>query len=150
MLLKKGGFTLVELLVVMGVIGILIAILVPRFTSIQTEGKSRQAQADMRTLKTAIELYKTNHGNYPPDSTWDSVLVSEVYRLVDEVPKDPFRSSGQYTYDLDNTNLYYIIYSYGPDGLQGTVTVGGDSVTVSGDGVDNIWTSNCRFNNHNP
>lgn len=148
---KNRGFTLLEILVVIAVIGILAAILVPRFTGIQTDAKKKQAMAELGSLKTAVEVYRNNNNGYPAAATWDSLLVAQTNRIVDEVPSDPFRTSGKYSYALDTTaGSYYVIYSYGPDGAEGTITVAADAVTASGAGADNIWVSNCKTCNHNP
>lgn len=149
---KNRGFTLLEILVVIAVIGILAAILIPRFTGIQTDAKKKQAMAELGSLKTAVEVYRNNNDAYPAAATWDSLLVAETNRVVDEVPNDPFRAAGnKYTYALDTTaGSYYVIYSYGPDGTAGTITVASDAVTAGGAGADNIWVSNCKTNNHNP
>lgn len=149
---KNRGFTLLEILVVIAVIGILMAVLIPRFTGIQTDAKKKQALSELRSLKTAVEIYRNNNNAYPAAATWDSLLVAETNRVIDEVPNDPFRAAGnKYTYGLDTTaGSYYVIYSYGPDGTAGTITVASDAVTASGAGTDNIWVSNCKTNNHNP
>ncbi len=148
---RNKGFTLLEILVVIAVIGILMAILIPRFTGIQTDAKTKQAQSDLRALKTAVEVYRNNNDAYPAAASWDSLLVAQTNRVIDEVPNDPFRTSGKYSYALDTTaDSYYVIYSYGPDGAVGTITVASDAVTASGAGADNVWVSNCKTNNHNP
>lgn len=62
---RRGGFTLIEILVVIGIILILTGILVPMVTrSFKTAGKIR-VQADMEAITTALEAYKQDHGDYP-------------------------------------------------------------------------------------
>lgn len=64
--MKSGqAFTLIELLVVVAVIGILAAIAVPNFLEAQVRAKVARAQADCRTLATALEWYCVDHGDYP-------------------------------------------------------------------------------------
>ncbi|MDD5774170.1 MAG: type II secretion system protein GspG [bacterium] len=147
---KEKGFTLLEILVVIAVIGILVAILVPRFSGIQTDAKKKQAMSELRSLKTAVEIYKNNNNAYPAKAGWDTLLVNQTNRIIDEVPNDPFGTT-KYSYDLDTTtSSYYVIYSVGPDGAPGTITLGADAVTASGAGTDNIWVSNVKTGNHNP
>lgn len=62
---KYRGFTLIELLIVVAIIAILAAIAVPNFLEAQTRSKVSRAQADMRTLATAIEAYRVDNNNYP-------------------------------------------------------------------------------------
>lgn len=73
--MKKRGqfsalraFTLIELLIVVAIIAILAMIAVPNFLEAQTRSKVARAKADMRTLATALEAYRVDNDNYPPDS----------------------------------------------------------------------------------
>lgn len=59
------GFTLIELLIVVAIIAILAAIAVPNFLLAQTRAKIARAQADQRTVATALETYAIDHTKYP-------------------------------------------------------------------------------------
>jgi general secretion pathway protein G len=142
-MVRNKGFTLIEMLLVMVIIGFLSAILVMRASDYSTEAKTKAVKADLHTLKTAVEAYVINNGQTPDDGQLENALTSESNRLVDEVPTDPF-GSGDYGYDTDGTNAYYVIYSVGSDG-DGSATAGTDSVTETG---STIWVSNCKTNNH--
>ena len=144
MVRNNKGFTLIEMLLVMVIIGFLSAILVMRATDYSTEAKTKAVKADLHTLKTAVEAYAINNGQTPEDGALEDALTSETNRLVDEVPTDPF-GSGDYDYDTDATNEYYVIWSVGSNG-SGTLTAGSDQVT--GNDSDDIWVSNCKTNNH--
>ena len=54
---KKGGFTLIELMVVISIIGFLAAIAIPRFANITESAKVAQIQANKRTIETALQMY---------------------------------------------------------------------------------------------
>jgi type II secretion system protein G len=62
----KGGFTLVEILVVVVILGILAAIVIPQFTQASTEAKFSSLCTDLHTLRSQIEMYKSQHNNTPP------------------------------------------------------------------------------------
>ncbi len=62
---RRGGFTLIELLIVVAIIAILAAIAVPNFLEAQTRSKASRAWADLRTVATALELYRLDENRYP-------------------------------------------------------------------------------------
>lgn len=62
----KSGFTLVEILIVVVILGILAAIVIPQFTEASTEAKESSLCTDLQTLRSQIELYKIQHDDRPP------------------------------------------------------------------------------------
>ena len=64
---KRSGFTLVEILIVVVILGILAAIVIPQFTEASTEAKLSALCTDLQTLRSQIELYKIQHNDNPPD-----------------------------------------------------------------------------------
>ena len=62
----KSGFTLVEILIVVVILGILAAIVIPQFTEASTEAKLASLCTDLQTLRSQIELYKIQHNDIPP------------------------------------------------------------------------------------
>ncbi|MCP4610805.1 MAG: prepilin-type N-terminal cleavage/methylation domain-containing protein [Planctomycetes bacterium] len=63
---KRSGFTLVEILIVVVILGILAAIVIPQFTEASTEAKLSSLCTDLQTLRSQIELYKIQHNDVPP------------------------------------------------------------------------------------
>ncbi|MFH1742396.1 MAG: prepilin-type N-terminal cleavage/methylation domain-containing protein [bacterium] len=93
------GFTLIELLIVVAIIGILAAIAVPNFLNAQIRAKIARVQADVRTLALAVETYRLDRGDVPPDMNtgpWPTYMVSHIAVLstpvayVTSFPHDPF------------------------------------------------------------
>ncbi|HUW20938.1 MAG TPA: prepilin-type N-terminal cleavage/methylation domain-containing protein [Sedimentisphaerales bacterium] len=125
----KKGFSLVELLIVIAVIGIVAAIVVPQFQDHTVRAKESAAKADLRILRTAIELYAARHGvppGYPgndpslsPSNHPFTIQMITEGKYLSKMPANPF--SGQSVIKLvDNseafpeepllTNLYGWIY----------------------------------------
>jgi prepilin-type N-terminal cleavage/methylation domain-containing protein len=100
----KSGFTIVELLIVIVVIGTLAAITIVAYNGIQTRGRDSRRSNDISQLKTAIALYKTDNGNYPPacgaDDTGCNVsnLASYLSAYIPTIPQDPQYSAKIYSY----------------------------------------------------
>ena len=106
--MKKNprAFTLIELLIVVAIIGILAAIAVPNFTAAQVRAKVARAQADMKSLSTALEAYRVYANTYPPDGDdfpqfnpmdFDTEarlrpLTTPISYIVN-LPNDPFHTS---------------------------------------------------------
>ena len=96
---KKAGFTLIELLIVVAIIGILAAIAVPNFMNAQIRAKVAKANSEMRSLGTAVEMYRLDNNVYPcdgqePNCKWD--WVTQSWRLTSPIayiaslPIDPW------------------------------------------------------------
>lgn len=73
---KKNGFTLVELVVVIAILGILAAIAIPRFMEANKSARGSKIIADMRTIESAVNIYYTKYGSYPTDK--DSTGFSDI------------------------------------------------------------------------
>lgn len=73
----RKGFTLVEILIVVVILGILAAIVIPQFTNASTAAKASSVLSQLQTLRSQVELYKNQHNNEFPTSdgtltgTWD-------------------------------------------------------------------------------
>ncbi len=68
----KSGFTLVEILIVVVILGILAAIVIPQFTEASTEAKTSSLCTDLQTVRSQIELYKIQHNDNLPNMVVDA------------------------------------------------------------------------------
>lgn len=92
---RGRGFTLVEVLLVVIIVGILAAVVIPRITYSRSEAQKAACDANVRTLNSQIELYRTQTGNWPADL---DALVTADY--IDAVPECPFGTA--YVYGADH------------------------------------------------
>jgi len=101
--MKKRGFSVVELLIVVAILGIMAAIVVPQFQSQSTRAKGAVAKDSLRVLRSAIELYTAQHSGIPPGyenddpqiaptsaSFNDQLVVNRAY--LAKIPKNPFNN----------------------------------------------------------
>jgi len=87
----KSGFTLVEILIVVVILGILAAIVIPQFTDASTEAKRSSLMSNLQTIRSQIELYKIRNSDAPPDPLQDLVDGdSEGHTYLRAIPVEPF------------------------------------------------------------
>jgi general secretion pathway protein G len=85
------GFTLLELLVVMTIIGILAAIAVPALRDSPKRAREATLRADLFTFRSVIDQYKGDKGNYPPDL---ETLIKDGY--MRKIPLDPMTKAADW------------------------------------------------------
>jgi len=121
----ERGFTLIEVMVVVVILSILAAIIVPRIMDRPDKARIVKAQADIRALESALNLYKLDNHNYP---NTDQGLESLVQKpadapswkeggYIDRLPKDPWGRPYQYLNPGAHGSVD--IFSLGADGQPG-------------------------------
>jgi prepilin-type N-terminal cleavage/methylation domain-containing protein len=114
---KSKGFTLIELVVVIAILGILAGIAIPRFMDAQATARGSKIVADMRTLESALELYRVNNTiNGTPDI---SVLTNGNIKYMASIPVPP---AGEAIFPNGNiltikSTTKYILYNASTQGL---------------------------------
>lgn len=120
---RKQGFTLVELLVVMAIIGILMGLVIGISGAVQQGAAEAKAKAEIADLMNEIEKYKVEKGSYPDD--WDEFAnwysqkyEGTAYTITEGGPDAPIDPWGrEYRYDFDASRPFvYFIGSRGPNG----------------------------------
>lgn len=119
--LKQHGFTIVELLIVIVVIGILAALVITTFTGIQQKARNTERQTDIKAIHGQVEAYYAQNGRYPTlanlnDSTW---RAANMKGLDAEALKDP-KGSAQTLVDTAGANAYS--YAVTPSGCDNSTT----------------------------
>lgn len=89
------GFTLIELLIVVAIIGILAAIAVPNFLNAQTRAKVARAESDLRSIKTALEMYRVDNNTYLRHTgaynyAFELAPLTTPIAYLATIPPDPF------------------------------------------------------------
>lgn len=124
------GFTLIELMVVIVILGILVSFIAPKIMDRPDKAKQVKARMQMESLETAIKLYKLDSGIYPATEQGLQALVEQPqtgtlpkkwrkggYLEKGRVPKDPW--GNEFVYLSPGAHGDYDIISYGADGVPG-------------------------------
>lgn len=119
-MLNKKGFTLIEILVVIVIIGILAGFSLTAFSSSRKTARDARRKADLEQIRAALEIYRADNGQYPPlnGGTWCTQISNSTYPQVknalegggyiSSVPQDPIYAGTykDYFYRRINNNQY--------------------------------------------
>ena len=127
---NEKGFTLIELMVVIVILGILAGLIVPRIMGRPDEARRAKARIQIESLETALKLYKLDNGNYPSTEQGLQALVEPPatgsplinwrqggYLEKNKVPKDPW--DYDFIYLSPGAHGDYDLTSRGADGEPG-------------------------------
>lgn len=127
---RASGFTLIELMVVIVILGILAGLIIPRIMGRPDEARQLKAKMQIESLETALKLYKLDNGSYPSTDQGLEALVAAPdtpplpqkwreggYLEKGKVPVDPWGNT--FVYLSPGVHGDYDISSYGADGVSG-------------------------------
>jgi general secretion pathway protein G len=123
---RRAGYTLLEIMVVVFILGLLATIVAPRILGRTDDARRAKAVADLKGIEQALNLYRLDSGGYPTTEQGLEALVHRPDRppipsrwnpdgYLDRVPADPW--GHPYVYVADGTR--YLLKSYGADGVEG-------------------------------
>lgn len=123
---RRGGFTLVELLVVLVILSLIMGLVGPRVLSYLSDARAKSARLQIESLQSALDLFYLDTGRYPSTSEGLQALVTRAsnvdrwngpYLNQTSVPLDPW--GNPYEYRAPGASGPYEIVSYGSDGRRG-------------------------------
>ena len=132
-MLNNKGFSLIEIMVVVVILGILASIVVPKIMNRPDEARIIKAKQDILSIQNALDLYKLDNGNYP---TTDQGLMALVEKpttnpipdnwkaYLQAVPHDPWNRD--YLYLNPGEHSEVDVFTYGADGQPGGKGVNDD------------------------
>jgi len=126
----RRGFTLIEIMVVMVILGILAGLIIPRIMGRPEEARRTKARVQIESIETALKLYRLDSGSYPTTEQGLQALVEPPavgklpiawreggYLEKGKVPKDPW--GNEYVYLCPGIHGDFDLISYGADGETG-------------------------------
>lgn len=125
---RSRGFTLIEIMVVMVILGLLVALVAPNIMGRGDEARVTAAEAQLRNISSALDLYRLDNSHYPSTEQGLDALVEKPSGspepsnwnpdgYMNAIPKDPW--GNDYQYVQPGSEGPYDLYSYGADGREG-------------------------------
>ena len=123
--LAARGFTLLEIMVVVVIIGLLVGIVAPNIMGQLSRAEVGRARADLDRISTALDLFRIDHFRYPTQDEGLEILLGDeqindrpVAKLLDAVPMDPWQRPYYYEFPSSHGDDYDV-YTLGADGTEG-------------------------------
>ncbi|BDS05690.1 type II secretion system protein GspG [Oceaniferula spumae] len=125
----KSGFTLLEMVIVLGIIAMIMGGAIFTMKRISDSGAVTVVGGDFSSIENALQSYKTNAGHYPSEQQGLKALVEKPtsaprprrwIQIMDEVPSDPWNNEYKYKFPGSKDRSRPEIISVGKDGLEGT------------------------------
>lgn len=124
---QRCGFTLIELLLVLVILGVLAALVVPKFTNRSQQARETAAKTDVSRVQTSLSAFEIDTGRYPTTEEGLGALLTAPANLQGwrgpylegGQPKDPWGNQYGYKFPGQKNPSGFDLYSFGPDGRDG-------------------------------
>ena len=127
---KQSGFTLIEIMVVVVILGILAALIIPKIMSRPEQARLVRAKQDIQAIQEALDLYQLDNGFYPSTQQGLNALIKQPFSspqpsnwksggYLQSVPLDPWGRPYQYLNPGQHNPSGVDIYTFGPTGQPG-------------------------------
>jgi type IV pilus assembly protein PilA len=132
---RKGGFTLIELMIVVAIIGILAAIAIPNFLRFQLKAKSSEGKTNLAAIRTAEESFYSEFGEYVSAiASPDTIGFNKKTAFVNEDPTN--EGFDQLGWSPEGYVFFNYVVEVGESGSQFTATAAAD---IDNDGAGQTW-----------
>ena len=129
---RRSGFTLIELLLVLVILGVLAALVVPKFTNRSQQARETAAKADISNIETSLNAFEIDTGRFPSSEEGLNALLQQPASVTSwrgpylqrGMPKDPWGNAYLYKYPGQRNPSGFDLYSLGPDGREGSDDIG--------------------------
>jgi len=133
---NERGFTLIELMLVIVILGILAGVAVTNLTGVGEDARKTKARTDIATIQTALGLYEVKMGGYPGDDEGIQELVEKTDEhpsFLKTMPMDPWGQPYNYRQESENGLDFPDVWSNGKDKQEGTEDDIGNWMTEGGE-----------------
>ena len=115
---RQNGFTLIELIMVIAVLGILAGIAIPRISGVQDKARYAAGETSLANMKTPLELYRVETGSYPDVEDYEELKIAltgengYLDNMQDILPKSSNNDWHYHNYSLENDGSYTLVITH--------------------------------------